>query len=510
MDNKALKTDVFTNENVWTDSCEQPIDIEFTLPEYCPDISKIFKCKTATRIASKSLNDKSITVDGSVSITVLYCDTNNKLCSYEYQYPFNKVRETDIDTSGCDLFATAKTDYINCRAVSGRKVDIHGAATINLKLFCRKCKSVISDIDNCNIEARRSTAPATSPMGYAEKYVLIEEEITLSDGTFPIEKIIRYDAYPTVTDCKIITDKVMNKGEMAVNITYCAENNKNPQVVKTLIPFSQIVDIGGITENCQCETKTVLSFLDIKPKTNAAGECKSFMLNAKLLLCSQAYCDDAVPIICDAFSRRFEADIIRDKVTFTKMCDNIKERFHFKDVLTLNEGLTSVLDLWCDVQSVKPKFSDGKLIVYGVIIVSVVGVNENGETVFVEKPLDFEYAHSLNNVTEVLECQPEVCVVSCGYTINSPITLEIRADLALNAAVLEKQGIELITELKLNEQKIKPKHNNCALTVYYASGQESVWDIARLYNASVDEIMKINEIKGEYVSEGSMLLVPSI
>ena len=302
----------------------------------------------------------------------------------------------------------------------------------------------------------------------------------------------------------------MNKGEMAVTITYCAENSSNPQTVKTLIPFSQIVEIQGVTENCQCETKTILSYLDVKPKTNAAGECKGFMLNAKLLLCSQAYCDDAVPIICDAFSRRFEADIIKDKVTFTKICDNIKEKFHFKENITLNEGISSVLDLWCDVQSVKSKFYDNKMTVYGVLIVSVVGVNENGETIFFEKPLDFEYSRSLNNVSDVLECHPEISVVSCAYTINSTTSLEIRADLALNAAVLEKQGIELITDLKLDEQKLKPKRDNCALTVYFVSGQECVWDIARIYNASVDEIIKINNIQGEYVNDGSMLLVPTI
>ena len=84
------------------------------------------------------------------------------------------------------------------------------------------------------------------------------------------------------------------------------------------------------------------------------------------------------------------------------------------------------------------------------------------------------------------------------------------ADLALNAAVLENQGIEVITDLKINDQKLKPKQNNCSLTVYFVSGQECVWDIARVYNASVDEIIKINNIKGEYVNDGSMLLVPTL
>ncbi len=510
MDNKALKTDVYTNENVWSDSCEQPIDIEFTLPDYCPDISKIFKCKTAARIASKSLGEKSITVDGSICITLLYCDVNNNLCSYEYQYPFSKVKETDVETGGCNLTALAKTDYINCRAVSGRKVDIHGAVSIDLRLFCRKGCCVISDIDDRNIEARRLTAPSTSPMAYNEKYVIIEEEIALSGGAAPIGKIIRYDAYPSVSECKVISDKVMTKGEMTVTVTYCAENSTAPEVVKTLIPFSQIIDMQGVSDTCECETKSSLAFLEVKPKTNAAGECKSFSLNAKLLLCSQAFCADDVPIISDAFSRRFEADIVKGRVVFTKICDNVKERFHFKESVNLNESVSSILDLWCDIQSKAVKFENGKMLITGVMLVCIVGVLENGETTFFEKPLDFEYARQITNLGDNLECQPEITVVSCGYTINSPTMLEIRADIALNAAVLEKTGIELVTDLKLNEQKLKPKKSNCSLTVYFVSGNECVWDIARIYNASVDEIIKINNLQGEYVSDGSMLLVPTL
>ncbi len=508
MDNKVLKTDIYTNENVWTDSCEQPIDVEFTLPDYCPDISKIFKCKTVARIASKSLGENSITVDGSICITVLYCDAGGNLCSYEYQYPFNKVKETEVQTNDCNLSVSAKTEYINCRAVSGRKVDIHGAVSINLRLFCRKCSCAISDIDDCSIEIRRQNAPSTAPMGYNEKYVIIEEEIALSAGAVAISRILRYDAHPSVTECKVISDKVMNKGEMTVNITYCAENCNTPEIVKTIIPFSQIIDIAGVSDSCECETKSSLAFLEIKPKTNSAGECKSFLLNAKLLLCSQAYCADDIPIISDAFSRRYEADIIKNKVNFTKLCDNIKDRFHFKQSLELNENLASVLDLWCDIQSANTRIESGKIIVFGVMLVSIVGVLENGETAFFEKPLDFECSYPITAKADEIECHPEITVISCGFTMNSPSMLEIRADIAVNAAVLEKTGIELVSDMKLDEHKLKPRKDNCSLTVYFVSGKECVWDIARIYNASVDEIIKINNIQGEYINDGSMILVP--
>ncbi len=508
MENKALKTDVYTNENVWADNCEAPIDVDFTLPDYCPDISKIFKCKAVARISSKSLNDKSITVDGNVAITMLYCDKDNNLCSYEYQYPFNKVKETDVDTAGCNLLCTAKTDYINCRAITSRKVDIHGAVTVSLKLICRKSCCVVSDIDDSSIETRSAKAPATTPMGYSEKYVIIEEEIELSSGNAPINRVLRYDAYPSITDCKVISDKVMTKGEMAVNITYCAENSASPQIIKTVIPFSQVLDMQGVTEFCECETKSSLAFLEVRPKMNMAGECKSFLLSAKLLLMSEAYCQDDVAIICDAFSRKYEADIKKSKITFTKICENIKERFHFKGNVTLNDAIASVLDLWCDIQSQSVKFTDGKMQIFGTLLVGIIAISENGETSYFEKPLDFEYFCSVSSVSDIMECQPEVSIVSCGYTINTPTALEIRADMALNASVMEKTAIELISDMKIMEDKIKPKKTDCALTIYFVSGEECIWDIARIYNASVDEIIRINNLDDEYVSDGKMLLVP--
>ena len=82
MENKCIKTSVFANENILEDFCEQPIDVDFTLPDYCPDISKIFKCKAVARIVSKGINGNSITVEGNVCITLLYCDKENKLNSY--------------------------------------------------------------------------------------------------------------------------------------------------------------------------------------------------------------------------------------------------------------------------------------------------------------------------------------------------------------------------------------------------------------------------------------------
>ena len=58
MEEKILKTSVYVNDIVFNETAEQPVDVDFSLPDYCPDISKIFKCRAVSRISSKSMNGK--------------------------------------------------------------------------------------------------------------------------------------------------------------------------------------------------------------------------------------------------------------------------------------------------------------------------------------------------------------------------------------------------------------------------------------------------------------------
>ncbi len=510
MENKCLKTSVYVNENVFSDSCEQPIDVDFTLPDYCPDISKIFKCRAFARISSKGINGKNITVDGSVCITVLYADKDNNLCSYEYQYPFSKIKEMPNECSGANLCCNVKCEYINCRAVTGRKVDIHGAVGINIRVFKRKSNDVISDYDDCNIELRRAVAPATVPMGYSEKYIIIEDEIAISNATAPIQSVLRYDAVPSVKESKIINDKIVVKGDMAVTILYCSEGSAVPQVMKTTLPFSQIVEMQGVTDLCECETKAYLAFLEIKPRMAQNGENRCFSLMAKVLLSCESYCMNDIPVIQDAFSTKFETNIIKDNITFSKICHNIKEICQFKKNVEVSENISSVIDLWCDVQSKSVKFEGSNLIVCATFMVFFVVCDEDNNVSFYEKPIDFEYKFPITETDRPMQCNPDIDITSTGFTITSANTIDLRLDVLVNASVYEKTKMSLITDLEVDKNRPTMRKGKGAMTIYFTNKDECVWDIARTYNASVEDIMNMNDLKDECLKEGTMILVPIV
>ncbi len=505
---KILKTNVYFNDTVFCDTTEQAIDVDFTLPDYCPDISKIFKCQAVPRISSKGINGKTVNIDGSIAITILYCDRDGNFCSYDYQYPFSKNLEMPNECMGANLCTKIRTEYINCRAVTGRKIDIHGACGISIKVFKRKTTDIISDYDDCNVELRRGVAPATVPMGYSEKYLLIEEEIGFGDTKPAIRSILRSDSVSCVKETKIINGKAVVKGELAVSVLYCPENGGNPQCVKSVIPFSQIIDIEGITDNCECETKSEVAFCEIKPRMSQGGENKTFSITAKIMLTCEAYCGNEIAVILDAFSRKFEAEIIKNNVCFEKITHTINEIYNCKKNIKLETNITSVIDLWANVNNVNAKFEKENIIICGTVVAGMIICNEEGNAVYFEKPIDFEYKYNLGRSLCSPHSEPQIEIKSCGYTISAADNIEIRIEFSINAAVYERQDISLISEMFIDETKPCKKTRRSAMTIYFPNNNECVWDIARIYNASVEEIMRINELENEKLTAGKMILVP--
>ncbi len=107
---------------------EQLADVDFTLPDYCPDIEKILKCTLSPQIRSKTLSGGLLQVDGTCTVSVLYVESAHKTIrcceqSVEFSQSFT-VR--DAGESPLVLTKT-KPEYINCRALSPRRLVMHGA-----------------------------------------------------------------------------------------------------------------------------------------------------------------------------------------------------------------------------------------------------------------------------------------------------------------------------------------------------------------------------------------------
>ncbi len=87
--------------------------------------------------------------------------------------------------------------------------------------------------------------------------------------------------------------------------------------------------------------------------------------------------------------------------------------------------------------------------------------------------------------------------------------VELRIEIGIFACIYSVKGIPVVTGLVPGDVR-SDSADRSALTIYYASAGEDVWDIARRYRSSVDEICQINDIRDNRLTAAKMILVPMI
>lgn len=512
MELNTLEQGLATNRTIFEQSVEQPIDTEFTLPDYCPEIERILKCRVIPRISSKSQNGSSFTADGNASITLIYAGSAGEISSYDYQVPFSKT--LDIGAAGTEpadaVFVTCDVmlDYATCRAITPRRINVHGAVMAKIKAQCRKNTNVIADIDDENVQMQKGTATTTVPMAQTEKQFSLEEEVEIPSDKAAVICMIRCSSTAVVNECKIVSSKAVVKGRLCIDALYKSENGC--EKLKTEIPFSQVVDIPGADEDCSCSAKLEVCSFDMRPKTGMSGEARTFMVDARINVVVEAFCNREVSLIYDAYSTQHDTTVSKSDVSFDKYVYGTDETFICKKTLEFPEGsFNEIVDVWCDMGGNTVKSEGSSVVIAGELMVCILGRDPSGTAVFYERPAPYDYRVHLDKMPEGMKCVPVINVSGTDYSLMGSGKVEIRAELKISVTVIEVTKYSLLSRISVNEDSKKPTDDS-ALVIYFADKGEKVWDIARKYNTSPSEIASVNELSDDTLASGRILLIPRV
>jgi hypothetical protein len=84
---------------------------------------------------------------------------------------------------------------------------------------------------------------------------------------------------------------------------------------------------------------------------------------------------------------------------------------------------------------------------------------------------------------------------------------EIRFTLTLDGSIFLLNSAEAITDCTFGE-RTSPDTKRMPLTIYYAGGDETLWQIAKKYRSAPERIAEENGITDSVPAAGTALLIP--
>lgn len=481
---------------------ERPIDGEFTLPDYCPEVAAILKCLVEPMIQTRQIAGDRVTAEGVVLIRVLYLDEERtQVYSCDFTQPFSgsfTLKKAVGPSPSCDI--TARTEYVNCRATGPRRIDIHGAFSLRLRLLCAGTVTLLAPPEEEGLCVRTQTVPTTVPAAAAEKNFTVSEVLDIG-GRAPIAALLRTGCAVQTEPPTRLSGKLVLKGLLTIDNVYRTEAGDIESVTHE-IPFDQLLDIEGLKEDMLCDVRPSVAAREVRVTPNQAGANTLLSVTVKLTVGVTAYAAGEASVVTDAFSSRCPVKAETSRLTFTALRDIDTARHTVREQVELPEDVERVLDIWVDTPSAAQSRGEDGAAVCGQLNMCMLARDRAGQIGYYERTAD--YRLPLADADGERECR--VAPLHTDYTPGAG-TLAVTVTLLLTCLRQTTETVDCVTALSADENAAYPPRK-AALKLYYAAAGESLWAIAKTCRAPLAAVSGENGLTGDTVPDDRLLLIP--
>lgn len=477
-----------------------PVDCSIILPDYFPDVMKILRY-TAKTVKSPVISEGGAeTVSGNVNIEVSYVSEDGGLCSCSQLQPFSH----SFDCSGNVFAAEADISVgeIGCRAVNKRRIDLHGSIEAVLRIISGEEKEIISSVSGAGAVFKKEETESVIIAGEFYKGFTMEERGELGYGKPPFGKIIRSSAVGEVTECHVIQDKIVTKGEIRVRVLWAPDENgndeKGPFLSSFVFPVSRMVDAEGILLTDTCDADYRADFPDITP----ADDGMSIDIKLKVGIHARVYRKEKLSFITDMFSTDFETAQEKMKISFQDDAIPFSETETVFEKIDLPETVEQVTDIWTEADS---PLIDGEERIAIPLRLCMFARDFEGNPVFFEKSTE-KLLDSPVKGRKIAFYNLSAKIKNDEFSVEHGKSAEISSSVLIDGTIYTSVSTEAVFACSINGDK-KIEHGDEAILLCFAEKGEKIWDIAKRYSASAEEIARENRISGEVLPEKTMIII---
>lgn len=513
MDLKLTHDTIEVNETIFDAMVEQSVELDCLLPDYCPNVFKVLKCKMVPKMISGRVVGNEAVIDGTVTVFIVYiCEETNQIRSFSQKIPFTKTVSLKSPSENPTIRVSMQCEYLNCRGVNSRRFDIRGAIGIFLHISDQRRETIISDAEGAGIQKQQMSMKMDGECHQACKPFTTREELELPNGNDSVASILYHHETARANDIKVIANKIIAKGEVQLHITYCPlGENEAPQTVEYSVPISQIVDLPGIDDRFLCDVSFDVISADLEPKTTMDGESKIISAELNINCVCTCMMESEKEMIRDIYSTDYECELERKNIALRRTLQLPEMTSMIQvSVDTPNEEISSVYDIWCDIARLTGKRTSSGISIDGEMDVCAICSVVSGLPVSVDKRVEFHDDLDQNSELPGSEIELNAQIRSMSYHLTGDHKIDLRIELFIFSKAVQLINQPVVINLSLDESKVTSKSEQAAVTLYFADEGERIWDIAKRYHTSVGAILEENDLDAETMIQGGMILIPLI
>ena len=489
-------------------------DTDYNVPDAKPDVGRLIQSKGDISMDEVRLSEGKAFISGNLNVDILYVgEENQKVSSLGAKLSFDETLNLEGIASGDKMCLKWEIEDLSVHMIHSRKLNIKAIVTFYAVVDEMAGIQLPVEISEEGISVKRKKVRLMSLMVHKKDTMRIKDEVTLVSNKPNIEQLLWYTIDVRGMDLRPEDNVVRARGELSVFVLYSGEDEENPlQWAEYVLPFNTEVECTG----CMGEMIPNIGFsvmhqsIEVKPDSD--GEERVMSVDTVLELDMKLYREEEHDLILDVYSPLKECIPQGKELCLKSRLVRNDSKCRVSDRIELKESQGKILQI-CHSQGrvkvEKTKIVENGIQADGIVFMKILYITGNDEMPFysVDGMIPFSHIIEANGINEdsIFFLQADLEQLSTSMIDSNEI--EVKAVISLNVLVLQCENrmiISKVEERPLDMEKIQAMPG---ITVYVVKNGDSMWDIAKRFYTTVEEICELNELEEDRVVPGMPLLL---
>lgn len=481
------------------------VETEVYLNTNKPDIEKIIWIDGKIEILNTKIIKNTILVNGIIKFNIVYKSTDEEeyINTIDVSKDFKEeiyiegIRENMVSSISSNIDYTeydVDEDKIELRSL----VDLYGVVREERTI------EIIQDIEgDKGLETLEEDIRYREIYGRESTYVNIVDTIEIEDFKPAVEKIIRFSTEVKETESTVVDDRIIVSGEALISIIYLGDGKVNS--VSEAIPFNHFIEIPDAYKDSKKEVELEVVEAIYEILENDIGDLKTVDLDIRIKASGKVFNEVSRSLIIDAYSTKDNLNIKTEEINIKENIENLNHKESLAFDLELDA--VEVLDINYKNHILDKRYSAQEVVIDGILSVNVYYIDRaSGDLAHYYDHLPYKSNIGFDQGNEDVLIDINSRLGDINYILKQDI-MSIENTIEYDILISRDKKINCIIDIEESGEEID-RRDMASITIYIAQEGDMLWDVAKRYNTSREEILASNNLDKDYnIEVGDKIII---
>jgi len=513
---ELVRERIVLNKHIGREKSQILLEGDIIVPDIKPDIASILKTEASIVISKVNPITNRVSYSGKLVIKILYMakEGDASVHSISTFAPVDDFFNMDGVSPSMWVNLSADIANVDYRVVNDRKLNYRAVIDVTMNVSENSSIEMVKSIEDLPIAQQRSTIfTMNNLIEKATDEFTIKDEIVLPGNKPAIRELLSCGATITNKEVRVLGGRVDISGALSLTPLYKGVSEESViEFAEFDLPFSGSIEVDAARDGGFGDV--VLTVLESVITVNPDEEGEDRLLAVEAIIGADIRIsqNQEFSVLEDAYCIDQNLIVSKESLDYQHLVCRNKNQFNVKEIVTLEDApeILQILSVGGTVHLEDKKVVDDKVVVEGVVSADILYVanSDNNPLYNYKTVLPIRQIVETKGARLGMEADVEQSIDHIGFNMLSGKEVEARFLLSVDTLVHESVRAEYIADIEFSPLDKSEMDSMPSMVVLHVQKSDSLWSIAKKYNASLDELAAINDMEdGIELKEGQKLLV---